>query len=154
MKISGKTNDIMLELNEFSGSKIKNISELSQLIEITDAMKQDKLFYDIQFSAKYLNGLGKILHSNIAVSTDKNSNGSGNTPENIEAKEKIKDEFKKNMQKITNDLKKLTGMSDDENFRKNFEEKFLTLSRTSLHNLTTLIYDLSWLKKYNNSKRD
>lgn len=153
MKISEKTQDVMLELNEFSGSKIKNINEVSSLIEITDALKQDKLFYDIQFAAKYLNGLGKILQSTVAISTDKNSNGNGTTPENIEAKEKIKDEFKKNMKKITDDLKKLLEHAD-ESFRTGFEEKYLSLSRTSLHNLTTLIYDLSWLKKYNNSKRD
>ncbi len=153
MKISQKTQEIMLELNEFSGSRIKNISELSGLIEIGETSGQDKLFYDIQFAAKYLNGLGKILQSSIAISTDKNTNGNANTPENIEAKDKIKDEFRKNMKKITDDLKKFIGYSD-ETFKKEFEEKFLTLSRTSLHHLTTLIYDLSWLKKFNNSKRE
>ena len=150
----------MLELNEFSGSKIKNIQEISNLIEIASITKQDKLFYDIQFAAKYLNGLGKILQSNIAIpakkdSVDKNSNGNS-VPENIEAqdnsKEKIKDEFKKNMQKITGDLKKFIEKSD-ESFKNEFESKYLSLSKTSLQNLTTLIYDLSWLKKYNNSKR-
>jgi len=153
MKISDKTQEKMLELNEFSGSKIKNIQDVSYLIEITDISKQNKLFYDIQFAAKYLNGLGKILQGNIAISTDKNSNGSGKTPESFEVKEKIKEEFKKNMKKITDDLKKLIAYSD-ETFRAEFENKYLTLSRTSLQNLTTLIYDLSWLKKYNNSKRE
>lgn len=153
MKISDKTQNIMLELNEFSGSKIKNISDVSILIEIAEVTKQDKLFYDIQFSAKYLNGLGKILQSNIAISTEKNSNGSGKAPESAEAKEKIKEEFKKNIKKITGDLKKIIQESDTD-FQKEFESKYLALSQDSLRNLTTLIYDLSWLKKYYNSKRE
>jgi len=151
MKISQKTNDLLLSLNDFSGSKIKNINDLSLLIEIAESGKLEKEFYDIQFTAKYLNGLGKILHSNMPLPENKDPEGS-NSDLAAEAKEKITDEFRKNMQKLINDLKKFIKNADEMS-RNEFTGKYMALSRESMSNLTTLIYDLSWLKKFNNSKK-
>jgi hypothetical protein len=150
MKISQKTEDIILELNEFSGSKIKNTLDLSYLIEIADKSGKDKLFYDIQFTAKYLNGLTKILQSNVVL-TPRPKIGEP-APDADEAREKIMEEYKKNVVKLTGYLKDLL-LELDENIRTDMEERYLALNRTSMVNLTSLIYDLSWLKKYYNSKR-
>lgn len=123
------------------------------LIEIADQSGKDKLFYDIQFAAKYLNGLGRILQSNVALTTQKKPGSNGEEPPTAdEAREKIMGEYKANMIKLTNYLKDLL-LDADEADRKEIEEKYLSLSRTSMVNLTTLIYDLSWLKRYLNSKR-
>ncbi len=153
MKISDKTKKTIEELYVYSGNKLKNVIELMVLIEIADQSGKDKLFYDIQFAAKYLNGLGRILQSNVALTTQKKpgSNG-GEQPTADEAREKIMGEYKANMMKFTNYLKDLL-LDADEADRKEIEEKYLSLSRTSMVNLTTLIYDLSWLKRYLNSKR-
>ncbi|HAX47800.1 MAG TPA: hypothetical protein DCX92_02325, partial [Bacteroidetes bacterium] len=69
-----------------------------------------------------------------------------------EARGKIMAEYKANMVKFTNYLRDLLLDAEEED-RKAMEEKYLTLSRTAMVNLTTLIYDLSWLKRYLNSKR-
>jgi hypothetical protein len=150
MEISTKTENTILELNGFSGSKIKNTLDLSYLIEIADKSQKDKLFYDIQFTAKYLNGLTKILQSNVALTTNPKSGEPIPTPE--QAKEKIMGEYRKNVVKFTNYLKDLL-LDADEQIKADFEERYLALNRTSMVNLTSLIYDLSWLKKYYNSKR-
>jgi hypothetical protein len=152
INISEKTHDLILKLNEFSGSKIKNLQELSYLVETAETTKHYKLFDDIQFTAKYLNGLGKILQGNITVPANKSSNGNTDTHPDIEAKEKIKEEFRKNMMKISDGLRSLIVHSD-KSFKKEFESKYLSLTKESVRNLTTLIYDLSWLKKYYNTKR-
>lgn len=153
MKISGKSKDILKVLNEYSGGKIKNETDLLALIELAALSGKDKLFYDIQFAAKYLNGLGKILQTNVSLAANKKpgSNG-GPAPDADEAREKVMKEYKDNMMKFTAYLKDLLLDADAET-RSVFDEKYLALNRTSLVNLTTLIYDLSWLKRYYNSKR-
>ncbi|MBL8016720.1 MAG: hypothetical protein JNK43_05565 [Ignavibacteria bacterium] len=153
MKISSDTNKLIEVLTEYSGSKLKNIPELLFLVELAKTSSKDKLFYDIQFTAKYLNGLGKILQSNVAVTTQKKPGSNGEPPPSAEeAREKIMGEYKANMIKLTNYLKDMLLDAEEED-RKSFEEKYLALSRTSMVNLTTLIYDLSWLKRYLNSMR-
>ncbi|MCI0450310.1 MAG: hypothetical protein L0Y79_11095 [Chlorobi bacterium] len=148
MKISKKTKELIEELNEYSGAKLKNPVELSYLVEIASLSEKDKLFYDIQFIAKYLNGLTKILQTNVDLSSQKN----GDKVSNEEAREKIMGEFKANMVKLTNYLKDLL-LEANENVKSELEKKYLSLSRESMQNLTALIYDLSWLKKLNNTKR-
>lgn len=148
MNISQNTNDILLELNEFSGSKLKNIPDLSLIIEIASA--DEKLFYDLQFSAKYVNGLSHILQKNISIS--QNMNGFSVAAADDEAKEKISKEFKDNILKFCDLLRKVLKYADKET-KNSLELKYLSLTRESMLNLNTLIYDLSWLKKYNNSKR-
>lgn len=153
MKISDKTKKTIEELYIYSGNKLKNVIELMVLIELAEQSGKDKLFYDIQFAAKYLNGLGRILQSNVAITTQKKPGENGEEPPSAEeARAKIMGEYKANMIKFTNYLKDLL-LDADEADRKEIEDKFLSLSRTSMVNLTTLIYDLSWLKRYLNSKR-
>ncbi len=153
MKISNKTKKIVDELYEYSGNKLKNIHELEILIELAEVSEKGKLFYDIQFTAKYLNGLGKILQSNVSLTTQNKPSTNGKpTPTAEEARAKIMAEYKTNMLKFTNYLKDLL-LEADEATQKEIEEKYLILSRTAMVNLTALIYDLSWLKRYYNSKR-
>lgn len=153
MTISDKTKKTIEELYVYSGNKLKNVIEMMVLIEIADQSGKEKLFYDIQFAAKYLNGLGRILQSNVALTTQKKPGSNGEEPPTAEeAREKIMGEYKANMIKFTNYLKDLL-LDADEADRKEIEEKYLSLSRTAMVNLTTLIYDLSWLKRYLNSKR-
>lgn len=150
MKISSETQDIILELNEFSGGKLKNIPDLTYIIEISSIAGNEKLYNDLLFSAKYVNGLAKILQSSISVSSSRN--GFSNSASDEEAKEKIKKEFHENIIRFTELLKELLKHAD-EGLRKELEKKYLSLTQESMLNLNTLIYDLSWLKKYNNSKR-
>ncbi len=150
MKLSKKTKDTILELSRFSGYKIKNTDDISLLVEISGKQKKAKTFYDIQFTAKYLNGLGKVLHKNITTASDAKQNGKKISAE--EARKKIMDEFKLNMKKFAELLADYIKEADEAS-QNDFKAKYLELNRESLQNLTTLIYDLSWLKMYYNAKR-
>lgn len=153
MKISSDTNKLIEELSQYSGSKLKNIQELALLVELAKTSGKETLFYDIQFTAKYLNGLGKILQSNVAITTQKKTGTNGEVPPTAEeAREKIMGEYKTNIIKFTNYLKDLLKDAEESD-RRQMEEKYMALTRPSMMNLTTLIYDLSWLKRYLNSKR-
>jgi hypothetical protein len=151
MEISKTTKGKIEELNKFSGSKIKNPDDLSLLLEISQKSEKEKLFSDLQFTAKYLNGLGKILHTNISAATNPKGNGKPVSAE--EARAKVMDEFKANMKKLTEQIAEYIKDADEES-KKEFEEKFLSLNQQSLQNLTTLIYDLSWMKMFVNTKRE
>jgi hypothetical protein len=100
---------------------------------------------DIIFTAKYLNGLGKIMQVNLSAPANGNENGKK------EKNDKIKEEYKNNIQHLINQLNFYMLHADD-NFKKEFNNKFLSLNRSSLVNLTTLIYDLSWVKKFMNNR--
>jgi hypothetical protein len=151
MKISGTTTDTVLDIKEFSGGKLKNEHDISLLIEASSG--REKLFGDTSFTAKYLNGLGKILHSaNPAAGSDGSSTPlTASKTIDEDAKDKIRTEFSKAMMKLTLQLSEIIKdiPADD---KKDFEDKYLAMNRTALVNLTTLIYDLSWVKKYLNAK--
>lgn len=150
MKISKKTAEFANELNKFSGAKIKNIEDLTILLQLSDSSEREKMFDDIMFTAKYLNGLGKILQKNITAAANPEGNGKSVSAE--DARKKIMDEFKSNMKKLSEKIADYIKDLDPE-VKNNFEEKYLALNQQSLQNLTTLIYDLSWIKVYINSKR-
>jgi len=150
LKLSENTANIILEIKEYSGNKLKNEADVSLLLECTESEEKQKLFDDMIFTAKYLNGLGKILHSNMAGTRQTNGNEDSKMDENAE--EKIMNEFRQNMLKFTSQLSDISaGITGDD--KRAFSEKYLSMNSSSLVNLTNLIYDLSWVKKYMNSKR-
>ena len=149
MKISSGTAEIISDIKEFSGGKLKNEQDVSMLIEAStcnDDMK--KLFDELVFTAKYLNGLGKILHSNRPAPAISES---GKIDDNAE--EKIRSEFKQNMLKLSSQISGIIINTPAED-KTNFEGKYLAMNRTSLVNLTNLIYDLSWVKSFYNSRKN
>lgn len=151
MKISKKVKDETEKLTEFSGRRLKNTDDLMMLMQIGAAKENETKFKDLQFTAKYLNGLGKILKTNINAAANAKANGESVSAD--DARQKIMDEFKLNMKKLTAELNEF--LKDTEAaIKKDFEEKYFALNQLSLQNLTTLIYDLSWLKMYGNSKKE
>jgi hypothetical protein len=153
LNISKNTEDLIAELQVYSNRKLNNPDALKFLIELCSISQKELLLDNILFTAKYLNGLGKILQSNITLNLKNNSGENGDPqPTAEQAMEKIKGEYKVNIIKFTNYLKDIILDANEEE-KILFEEKYLALTRTSMVNLTSLIYDLSWLKRYNNSKR-
>lgn len=150
MKLSENTANLVLEIKEFSSNKLKNEADVSLLIECSIPETKQKLFEDMIFTAKYLNGLGKILHSNMGGILQ--TGGIEEDKINENAEEKIRDEFRQNMLRFTSQLSEIINevTGDD---RENFSGKYLAMNSTSLINLTNLIYDLSWVKKYMNSRK-
>ena len=150
MKLSGNTTNLVLEIKEYSGNKLKNEADVSLLIECANSEEKQKLFEDMIFTAKYLNGLGKILHSNMGGTLQTGGIEDDKLDENAE--EKIRNEFKQNMLKFTSQLSEIVNEVSG-NERENFSRKYLAMNSATLVNLTNLIYDLSWVKKYMNSKK-
>ena len=149
MKITSQTEKVIAEINEFSGGRLKNIRELSVLFE--SAVTNESLwntFYQMQFIAKYLSGLGKILESNVQF-TGRNTQASID-PE--QARKNIMQEYRENLILFTDLLRKLIRETDDE-FRAEMEKNYLSLNTGSVANINSLIYDLSWMKRYYNSKK-
>jgi len=149
LKITSQTEKVIAEINEFSGGRLKNIRELSVLFE--SAVTNESLwntFYQMQFIAKYLSGLGKILESNVQF-TGRNTQASID-PE--QARKNIMQEYRENLILFTDLLRKLIRETDDE-FRAEMEKNYLSLNTGSVANINSLIYDLSWMKRYYNSKK-
>jgi hypothetical protein len=145
MNISDNSNKFIIELNEFSNNKIKNISEVTCMVELNCNEENKKLFKDIIFTAKYLNGLGRVLQMSLTAPPEDDNNVK------LKSAEKVREEYKNNLNHFIKQLE-LYLLHSDEDFNKEFNNKFLSLNRTSMVNLTTLIYDLSWVKKFLNSK--
>lgn len=141
MNFSEPTLKLISELTLFSGNKIKNSSDLSIIIEASFLERNERLLNDLSFTAKYLNGLGKILRDN-TITHSVHDKSSAN---------KIRNEFKEHIRKFTIQLTAL--IKDlDESDRNIIEKKYLDMTRSSMINLTSLIYDLTWLKKFLNTK--
>jgi hypothetical protein len=151
MELSQETRNIIIDINGFSNNKLKNINDVSLLLEAS--LKNDanrKLFKDLIFIAKYLNGLGKIMMNSI----------SGNAGASVKEEDKpviessaeiIRGEYKKNIEQFVNALNQLLSQAGKDN-NIAFKDRYLNMTKTSLLNLTSLIYDLSWVKKYYNEK--
>ena len=154
MLVSPETQNLISELNKFSNSKIKNLNDLELLVEASKTSGKEKLFDDIIFSAKYLNGLGRILQVgfNGGVRQGVNLNGSKKEPISDDALDKIRNEYKQNLKKISNSLKDLI-QSLEESECTEFTAKYLSLTRESMVNLSRLIYDLTWLKTFKNKRK-
>lgn len=145
MTISETTRTLLANLNRFSGSKLKNLQDLALLVELSHG--REKILDDVSFTAKYLNGLGRILQKGIPPPPP----ADGDKAKTIEpdAMQKIRNEYKQNLKKLSEQLKDLTGKLERKEKDK-FYSRFLTPTHESIVNLTNLIYDLSWLKIYKN----
>lgn len=133
------TSDFVNEVEYFSNSKLKKKAELLRLFE--EAQKNNKLglFEDLTFTAKYVQGLLRVVQSGT------------NNPEvgNIE---NIKQDFSENMKKVVSQIKDIISNADD-SMKSHFEENYFELSQAGFLNLSELISDLEWTKKYINNKK-
>jgi hypothetical protein len=146
LKLSKGTSDLILELNEFSHNKIKNPADISSLLELS--FSDITTFDDIIFIAKYLNGLGKILHTGFKnIDADKISSG-----HQQDSLLKVRNEYKSQLEKFILLLQKLIKNIPEEK-KDVFKNKYLKMNQSSMVNLTTLIYDLCWVKQFKNKKK-
>lgn len=138
MRFSEKTIDLILDIKEFSGGKLKNEFELSALIEYTKTKPNKISFESIIFKAKFLKGLSKIIAVN---------------PDSKEDTDKLLSEY-------TEELKKLTllirdSLTDtDSVILGMFKNKFFELTQECFLNLNLLIEDLSVCKDFFNDLKN
>jgi hypothetical protein len=145
MTISETTRTLLDHLSKFSGLRLKNLQDLALLIELSHG--REKILDDASFTAKYLNGLGRVLQKGIPPPPPVD----GDKAKTIEpdAMLKIRNEYKQNLKKLSEQLKDLTSKLERKE-KDRFHSRFLSPTRESIGNLTNLIYDLSWLKIYKN----
>ncbi len=128
--------DFCIAVDEFAKGKLNNAEDLTRLTEIMYKINKENLLEDISFSAKYSQGLLKIIQ---------------NRNNNFEDDyfEKIKEEYTNAIKNIRTMLEEI--VENGSSFIKNiYKEKYLSMTHESLHNLNLLIDDLSWVKIYLN----
>jgi hypothetical protein len=134
-------NELVEEIEEHSGNQLKRKKDLSDLIHLGYSNNQKELIEELSFSSKYVQGLFRVL-----------SKASGN--KEIQNIGQIKSDLSANLEKVREKINRLLSNAD-ESTRKYFRENYLQLSPQSLWNLTELLSDLEWTKKYfNQVKRD
>lgn len=139
MNSANHAKDLVIKISEHSESNIKNLFEVTTLLEISKAEEMNGLFRQLIFSAKYVNGLKSIL-ANRAINKD-------------QYMEKIFGEFNTNIQKFISILDVMTAQSK-ESVRKFFNDKYFLMNQESMTNTMELIEDLTVCKEYFNENPD
>ena len=137
MRFSEETIDLILDIKEYSGGKLRNEFELSALIEFTINNKNKKTFDDIIFNAKFLKGISNVMAGNI---------------ESEESREKLLAEYTEELKGLT-ELIKDTLSQLDPVITGSFIQKFFELTPECFMNLNLLVEDLSVCKDYFNDKK-
>jgi hypothetical protein len=130
--------NFMEDLKKFSGNKINNTEDLKFLISSVYKNNRVEEFEQITFTAKYINGLKRVLKS-----------GSGN-PE-ISNINQIREDLADNYNKITVQINKLLA-NEKEGSLLLFKQKYLGFDQESFTNLNSLLNDLEWCKMYQNQR--
>jgi len=130
MQYSTNTINIFQKINTFSRFGITNKNDILTLLETSD----EKVFHEIIFTAKFLNGLLNILKGEKATNQEKQG---------------LMPEYTKNIAELTDKIKEALNNSPEE--LKHFENSYLELNPISMQNYTSLISDLANCKDYFNS---
>jgi hypothetical protein len=133
MIFSDKTKDLVLDISSNYKGKLKNIFELSFLIEITYSAGKENEFNDLIFTAKYIKGLFNIIMTNLNSELINDS---------------MKDDYSTAMIDFKNKLKTIIEKTEMKDV---FEGKYFGLYHDCMMNLMELIEDLTYTKEYFNS---
>ena len=131
--------DFIEELIRSAGNRIKNIDDIKWLYESAAKNEQTDLFEKTAFTAKYINGLKRVI-----------SSGSNN-PE-IGNIEQIKQDLVDNYKKVLQQINQLIS-GEDENNKTNFSKKYLETSGESFTRLNSLLEDLDRVKIFLNDRK-
>lgn len=128
--------EFCIAVDEFAKGKLNNAEDLTRIMEIVFKTDKKSLLEDLSFSAKYSQGLLKIIQNRSNDFEDEYFN-------------KVKEEYTAVITKVRSLLEEI--IENGSGFIKNiYKEKYLSMTHESLHNLNILIDDLSWLKMYLN----
>lgn len=128
---SGK---VLEEINMHSPGLLKNYDDIRLILELSKEQKSDINFNELMFNAKYIKGLRTVL-SKISINGDV-------------YQEKIFNEFTKNLEMFSSQIKSLLNNSDDALAQ--FEKKYFEMEHECMANLMSLIDDLSCCKEFYN----
>jgi len=123
-------------VEQFSQNNLLQKEDLHWLISIAVSPAKAELFFSMAFTAKYVQGLMRVIQQ------------STTNPE-IKNLQQIKDDLTENMEKISTDLKRYIE-NEAEDMKHAFEQKYLGMSGEAFMNLRKLLNDLEWVKIYDN----
>ena len=128
--------DLLKRVDEFSNFKLQRRDDLQ--IIFTEGIKEEnnKLFEDLVFTAKYVQGLMKVLKM-------------GQENSEVKSLEHVKDDLTKNMEKVIEQIREIISGSSQSD-RDYIERNFLQMKAEAFKNLNELLADLDWTKKYLN----
>jgi len=140
IKFSSTTTDLIFDVQDFTGRKIRHITPVSILIDNTYSAGDIEVFKNLVFKAKYLKGLKNISLKDISS-------------QNIDTKtanEKIVNEITREINNLTTLIREIISkipkvLQDD------FEINFFQMDNNSLMKYYELIEDLSMFKEYFNA---
>jgi hypothetical protein len=133
------SSDFINDVEKYSKDKLKRKAELIRIYEEALKYKNEKLFDDLAFTAKYVQGLMRVVKS-------------GSINPDIKNIDSIKKDFTDNMNKVVLKIRELIS-SADENLKIHFEQTYFELSQQGFVNLAELLSDLEWTKIYLNDSR-
>jgi len=129
--------ELLKAVDKFSQQKLKNSDSLHLLFDICILKDEFQLLEDLSFTAKYLNGLARVLI---------NASGNSDYP-NIES---IKKDYSENILKAIDQLRKIIILTNEQ-AQKKFTVEFLDLTPEAFAKLKSLFDDLEWTKIYLNA---
>lgn len=124
------------EIEIYSGNQLKRKDDLLTLIKLGFSNDKKELIEELSFTAKYVQGLFRVLERT-AGNPDIHNAG------------QIKADLSNNLEKVKEKIDQIIISAEDP-VKIYFRETYLQLSQTCLFNLTELIHDLEWTKKYLN----
>jgi len=124
------------EVEKFSNIKLVVKHDLHTLGSVAATSSQEEFFFSIAFSAKYVQGLLRVIQQAVT------------NPE-IKNLEQIKKDLTENMEQLTTNLKTLLAKESTE-VKEEFDKKYFSLTAESFANLRKLLNDLEWVKIYHN----
>ena len=132
MTIHQETKEYICAVEKFVHRKFQFKSEIEALIELDRVGAMRQVLEDVLFYAKFLSNAQAIL------------NRTGANDDNIK---KLKAEFEKKLEEISELLRRLLNGSP-EDFKGKFDSRFFPLTPDCMNNLLSLLYELSWIKNY------
>lgn len=131
--------DFACEVEKFSKSKLKRKAELIRLYEEALKYRKEKLFEELVFTAKYVQGLMRAVQA-------------GTYSSEISNIEQIKRDFSDNLNKVVVQIKEIIVSAGDE-MKSHFENTYFELTQQGFLNLSELLNDLEWSKMYINERK-
>ena len=132
MEFSQNTTTLLLQLEVLSIKKLVHKNEVGMLIELAHQHHKLQTLDDLSFFAKF-------AHKTFGIMKRIGKDADGY--------DKLSKEFGESVEKSKNMLNELLAFASDDE-RKKFSSLFLVVSPSSVENLLTLFYDLSWYKNY------
>jgi hypothetical protein len=136
MKVEISNKSFLDEVEKETRSILKNRTDIIKLIEICVADGKEKEFEDLIFTAKYIQGLMRVIKKAPSIAE-------------VQSVDHVKNDFTENMKKVIEQIRNIINEGDKES-KTYFEEMYLSPNQQSFENLTLLLTDLEIIKKYVN----